>query len=282
MRESSKLVLAIVVIGLALLGRQFLLHSDSSIAFYLLLCMPFDVFRETTLQHWKTNIRKNLDRRVLHPSAPIPEISASAFTYDVMKKATFNFRYPAVVRGLFNNTKAQKLWPTLDYLPGILSFQIPVVKDARVGTLQNERELVSFAEAFRKMLKRPSSKEYLFFPVKSRFTFKGSKEGNAAELQDKVNKLVAEDLDLDRISLGFGVPEKHKAFVGSQMIIGKSKSGITNESTGSDFHCAAGNNWFIMVEIRSKSIKLRISTITQPPKTPGCRTEAMGVRRSGV
>jgi hypothetical protein len=41
-------------------------------------------------------------------------------------------------------------------------------------------------------------------------------------LQDKVNKFVAEDLDLDQISLGFGVPEKekHKAFVCSQMIIG--------------------------------------------------------------
>ena len=86
------------------------------------------------------------------------------------------------------------------------------------------------------------TRQYLFFPVKSRFTFNGSDAGRAAALQEACDKLCIEDLDLDRIWRGFGT-KSHTTFVGSQFVIGKSTDTFTNKSTGSDWHCAAGNNW---------------------------------------
>jgi hypothetical protein len=117
--------------------------------------------------------------------------------------------------------------------------------------LQDKRELVNFGESFRELLEISSSKEYLFFPVKSRFTFNGSDEGAFKLLQDKVDQVCAEDLDFNLIWPGFG-SKRHKSFAGSQFVIGKSTTEMTNETTGSDWHCAIGNNWFILVAGRKK------------------------------
>jgi hypothetical protein len=74
----------------------------------------------------------------------------------------------------------------------------------------------------------------------------GSKEGNSASLSDTVDQVVAEDLELDKLAPGFGVKKTHILFQGSQLIIGKSADD-KKERTGSDFHCAAGNNYFVQV-----------------------------------
>lgn len=122
------------------------------------------------------------------------------------------------------------------------------------------------------MLNSESSTQYIFFPVKSRFTFNGSKEGNDQSLQvcappsplslhhhlcflsfrlyiltliheqEAVNRVVIKDLELDRIWRGFGSPS-HLTFAGAQFVIGKSTENFTKETTGSDWHCAGGNNW---------------------------------------
>jgi hypothetical protein len=46
--------------------------------------------------------------------------------------------------------------------------------------------------------------EYLFFPAKSRFTFKGIEREDAARLDECSNALVKRDLDLNKIRPGLG------------------------------------------------------------------------------
>lgn len=169
------------------------------------------------------------------------------FSYEAMRRATNNFRIPAVVRGLFNGTTATEKWHNEDYLPSKLGqFTIPIVRNAVVGTLQDHRELVNFGDAYREMYHKDYSKEYLFFPVRSRFTFNGSAEGRAEDLQEAVDELCRVDLDYDRLWKGFGT-KSHTSFQFAQFVIGKSTNDFTNKSTGSDWHCAGGNNWFIQV-----------------------------------
>lgn len=123
---------------------------------------------------------------------------------------------------------------------------VPVVRNGVVGTLQDDRELYKFSDAIHHLMSNEYAKEYLFFPVKSRFTFNGSDEGSDAHLQEAVNELCHDDIELDRIWPGFGT-KKHKIFIASQIIIGKSTKEIGSQSIGSDWHCAGGNNWFIQV-----------------------------------
>jgi hypothetical protein len=92
------------------------------------------------------------------------------------------------------------------------------------------------------MLSKDYAKEYIFFPVKSRFSFNGSEAGSDDRLQAEVDELCRVDLNLDRLWPGFG-SKSHKNFIACQMIIGKSTEDFTNKSTGSDWHCAGGNNW---------------------------------------
>jgi hypothetical protein len=85
-------------------------------------------------------------------------------------------------------------------------------------------------------------KEYIFFPVKSRFSFNGSEAGSDDHLQEAVDELCRSDLGLDRLWPGFAT-KRHTNFIACQMIIGKSTMEFSNQSTGSDWHCAGGNNW---------------------------------------
>lgn len=62
-------------------------------------------------------------------------------------------------------------------------------------------------------------------------------------LKTAVNRVVAADLNLDKIWPGFG-GSRHRTFGGAQFIIGKSTEEFGRNTTGSDWHCAAGNNWF--------------------------------------
>jgi hypothetical protein len=140
-------------------------------------------------------------------------------------------------------------WGSEDYLPSKFgSWLIPIVRNAVIGTLQDHRELVNFAEAYQEMYHKEYSTEYLFFPVKSRFTFNGSAEGNTNALQDKCDEICRKDLDFDRFWRGFGNKTHHPTYTASQFVIGKSISQFgSNISTGSDWHCAGGNNYFVQV-----------------------------------
>ncbi len=176
----------------------------------------------------------------------IPEIDAKDYSFDALRLATDNWRHPAVVRGLFSNTVASKKWAEPGYLAGkIGDFVIPVVQNAAYGTLQNDRAEMTFSEAYDDVLSNSKSTKYLFFPVKSRFNFNGSSAGSHEALQAKVNDIALHDLELHRIWPGFGTPY-HKKYIGAQFIFGRG----TNDSdatTGTGWHCAGGNNYFIQV-----------------------------------
>ena len=206
--------------------------------------------RQANLAAWQTHAPIN--DKIFYPPRGVPEILAKDYSFEVIKAATDNFRRPAVVKGLFKDSIAVQKWKTEEHLAKKLGeFTIPIVRNAVVGTLQDHRELVNFEVAFRELLSLPSSKEYLFFPVKSRFTFNGSAAGRNENLQTVVDELCFDDLNLDLIWPGFGT-KRHTTFAGSQFVIGKSTEQFTNETTGSDWHCAIGNNWFVLVTGRKK------------------------------
>jgi len=81
---------------------------------------------------------------------------------------------------------------------------------------------MAFGDAYSEILKDEKSKLYLFFPVKSRFSFNHSELAVLDSLQNDVNEVVRSDLDLDRIWKGFG-SKTHKNFFGSQLIAGRGK-----------------------------------------------------------
>jgi NDP-sugar pyrophosphorylase family protein len=142
-----------------------------------------------------------------------------------------------------------------DYLPSLIGdFTIPVVKKAIYGTLQNDRAEMTFRESFQDVITNDDSKLYLFFPVKSRFNFNGSDIGSLERLQEAVNDVVLKDLKInEKIWNGFGT-KKHSTYFGSQFVIGKG-SADTAETTGTGWHCAAGNNYFIQVQIICKIVR---------------------------
>ena len=52
--------------------------------------------REATTDAWKAAVP--IDKSITYPSIPIPEIFAADYNYAALRKATDNFRNPAVVR----------------------------------------------------------------------------------------------------------------------------------------------------------------------------------------
>lgn len=221
--------------------------SFSTMYPYLLLLTSY---RDENRMAWLSHVP--LDTRIIRPPRPVPEIDAVNYNFESIRIASRDFRLPVIVRGLFKKSVAAKEWKTAERLASKLgNFSIPVVRNAVVGTLQDHREIVSFNQSFRELLSLNHSKEYLFFPVKSRFTFNGSEAGSVQKLQDAVDEVCAEDLNFDLIWPGFG-SKQHTTFAGSQFVIGKSTVEVGNRTTGSDWHCAIGNNWFILAAGRKK------------------------------
>mmetsp|Transcript_11812 Transcript_11812/g.21905 ORF Transcript_11812/g.21905 Transcript_11812/m.21905 type:complete len:358 (+) Transcript_11812:56-1129(+) len=211
----------------------------------------FNGDREVTLAAWKEHYPIN--DKVMYHMRPIAEVQAADATVESMEAATGGYRRPAVIRGLYSNSTAVQEWNNRDYLPAAFGegINIPVVKDGSVGTLQDDRKIDSFGDSFHRVFDSEYSKEYLFFPAKSRFTFKGVEKEDADRLEARSNEVVQRDLDLGRIRPGFGASGDAK-FVGAQFVIGKSPADPELLVTGSDFHCAVGNNWFIQVVGRKR------------------------------
>lgn len=239
--SSFAIIVVLVAVGLPLF-KTF--QAEDPISYMLPNLLLFTGYREWTKELWLKVLK--FDKNINYPPAHIPEIDAKDYNFESLKRATENFRYPAVVRGLFNNTPAQLKWPTLDYLPSRIGhYNIPVVNDAKYGKMQNNRSVRAFGEVFPEIVSDPNNRAYLFFPVQSRFNFNGSDPTTAKALAKELNDIIREDLDLDRLWKGFGTPA-HKTYFGSQIIIGQG-SEDSEQTTGTGWHCAAGNNWFAQV-----------------------------------
>lgn len=213
----------------------------------------FTGYRAETIAAWKNVLQVDAITSVKRHHTHIPEIAAADYSFEALRSATDNFRHPAVVRGLFADTPGCKNWGVPGYLESKIGhFKIPVVNNAAYGTMQNDRTVKSFGEAYSEVLSNPESKSYLFFPVKSRFMFNGTTDSTPHEvLQEGVDKLTQDDLEIGkRIWKGFGT-KSHKVYVGSQLILGRGTN-TSDATTGTGWHCAPGNNWFIQVAGRKR------------------------------
>lgn len=240
-KSSSKMYI-IMLIFIALVPVLKTYFADDPLIFMYPNLLMFTPFRNTTINYWKEHL--HIDKSVVHEPTHIPVIDAKDYSMEALRVATENWRYPAVVRGMFLGSPAVDKWPEPGYLSGkIGDWEIPVVNNAIYGTMQNDRSVMKFRDAYEEVLRNDSSKLYMFFPVKSRFSFNHSELGKLNALQDEINKVVMEDLELDRIWPGFG---KHSVYHGAQLIAGRGTNS-SDYTTGTGWHCAIGNNWFAQV-----------------------------------
>lgn len=222
--------------------------ASDPLMFMLPNLLLFTPFRESCRGMWKKYVKYNT--AVTFEPSEIPIIQAKDYSFEALRHATSNFRYPALVRDLFADTPAIKKWSTVDYLSSkIGDIFIPFLRDGTYGTIQLY-SFATFREIFTNIVTDQNSKSYLFFPA-NRVNMNNSKLTPFKEVQSKINEIVHDDLELDSILWhGFGT-SKHKNYFGSQLIIGQG-SNDTAETTGTGWHCAAGNNWFVQVVGRKR------------------------------
>jgi hypothetical protein len=220
------------------------LQSGNPLSYMYPNLLLFTPYRAAAKNAW-TSVISYPTEKATHPHIPV--IEYKDFTLEKLKKATKNWRSPAIVRGMFSGTPATTKWAEDGYLSSkIGKYNIPVVRNAKYNTMQNNRTVIPFHEAFTDIITNPDSMMYLFFPVKSRFNFNHSDLGAMEELQAAVDKIMLDDLEINkRIWNGFGT-KAHSTYFGGQFVIGRGQKEV-KDTTGTGWHCAAGNNWFAQV-----------------------------------
>lgn len=93
------LILVFVVVFFVVAKTRIAGNSLKTIIPNFLLFTPF---RTLTNEMWHKMIDINEDVIIDHPHIPI--IEAEKYSFETLRAATENFRYPAVVRGLFKDT----------------------------------------------------------------------------------------------------------------------------------------------------------------------------------
>jgi len=216
--------------------------SKDPMVYFIPNFLLFTPFRDATTWCWKKFLVYGKEEI---PLIPIPELSASNYSYENLREITDNFKHPGIVRGLFADTVAVKKWAKPGYLEQDLgNFTIPTVRRATYGKAQTDRINMLFRDSWDEILTDKNSMKYLFFPVKSRA------DKTDELLVEAMKKLALRDLDLDRLWHGFG-SETHKTYGGAQIIAGQggNKEG---GKTGTWWHCAPTNNWFVQIAGRKR------------------------------
>jgi len=177
----------------------------------------------------------------------IPEIQAADYTYDKLREVTENFRVPAVIRGIFKDSDAVKMWHKNGYLQSKLGeHEIAVMRKGNPYE-QDDRFMGPFKDAWTELLKNSKSTITLFFPVLSRFQYDTTAIANTKRLQAAVENLIREDLKVNStIWDGFSMPEKHSNFHAMQLVMGRGAP-VGQNYTGLAWHCEPGSNWFAQV-----------------------------------
>lgn len=247
-RYSIALVHVIVVLMAIFPAYKTMLAGDPLI-YMIPNALMFTPYREATISFWRKH--KKIDKAVKREPTKIPEIKKEDFSFESLRIATENFRYPALMKGFFKGTPAMEKWTQPGYLSSkIGKYEIPIVDNGIIEdglkdeTGQSKRTIKAFGPAYEELLKDPDDKKYMFFPVLSRFT--NVSRAALQELKLKVDDIIIEDLQLDRIFHGFG---KHRSFFGAQFIMGRGQNTTkeTKKTSGTFWHCAMGNNWFALV-----------------------------------
>ena len=157
-----------------------------------------------------------------------------------------------MVRGLFSNTTALRRWPSeAGYMASkVGDYTVNSIQQAFVDVMDDERETKreTFGNVFADIVANEDSIKYLFFPDASQHSDGvGGGNDDQSQVMENVNRMVREDLDLDRLWRGFGSSETHRTFFMSQIIVGRGRPSSSMRPTGSNWHCAPGNNWFVQV-----------------------------------
>lgn len=150
-RKGVSAFFVVLPIILALLPVFFTLQAGDPLSFMLPNFLLFTNLRSLARSQWESLLK--LNTAVHHTPHHVPIVSAEQYSYESLREATENFRYPAVVRGLFSNTPAARKWGEPGYLSSIIGdFSIPVINDAKIGkanaTAQEGRTLMKFGDAY--------------------------------------------------------------------------------------------------------------------------------------
>ena len=219
-------------------------YAQHPLAFLIPNLLMFTPFRDATLDAWNRVLA--YDKSVERDPMPIAEMDASEYSFEALKRLTNGFRSPAVVRNMFANTTALARWTEPGYMASkIGEYDVNAIQGSFIDTMDEERstKYETFGQVYEALLQDEQSVKYLFFPDASRH---GSDElkNDQTQLVITVNEMVRVDLDLNRIWHGFGT---HRTFIISQIIAGHGRASPDLRPTGSNWHCAIGNNWFAQV-----------------------------------
>lgn len=175
---------------------------------------------------------------------PIVEIDHKDYTFARLREITGGFMEPAVVRGMFSNTTAVRRWSERGYLAAQEGLGDRAVRVQRRGSrttvyIDKVTPELPFQKAYHEILDDEGSDAVLFFPF-----FKDRASVLRDPLVRTMNRLVKEDLEVDRVWRGFGAFETHASMVGHQFSVGRSRS---NGGGTFDWHTEPGSNWFAQV-----------------------------------
>ena len=220
------------------------------ISYFIPRILLYTGYTNATKYYWDKIIK--IDEKIKYDHTHIPIIDKEDYSFERLRIASNNFLTPVLVKGLFKDTIGVQKWKEDDYLPSLFKdIVLPIIPNAKVGNAQNNRYNDLFSNAFKDIVANQSSTKYMFFPSLSTVNINDSDTESYKSLQKLTNEIVNKDLELERILWnGFGT-KTHKNFVGSQIIIGRG-SDEAEETTGTGWHCAAGNNWFVQVVGRKK------------------------------
>ena len=221
------------------------------ISYFIPRILLYTGYRSATLYYWNKIIK--IDEKIKYNHTHIPIIEKEDYSFERLRIASNNFLTPVLVKGLFKDTIGVQKWKEVDYLPSLFNdISLMIVPNAKVGNAHNKRYYDLFSNAFKDIVANQSSTKYMFFPsLSGNIKLNDSEKENFENLVNLTNIIVNKDLELEKILWnGFGT-KTHKSFVGSQIIIGRG-SDEAEETTGTGWHCAGGNNWFIQAVGRKK------------------------------
>jgi len=200
--------------------------------------------------HFITGLFKRIEQRdldfsrVVEPT-PLLSIPKEEYSYERLEQVSQGFTLPVVVRGLFKDIDAVKLW-TPDFLADAMG-------DHEVNTIQNgsiarHHEMVcspKFSDWAKqepvnqvlREMKYPNCIKTVVYPPASR-----SKRVREQDMEKLFNSIVSRDIPLSRIGGGFATGLKNTAL--TQLFAG---NGVEGLDVGSGWHCDICNNFVVQV-----------------------------------
>jgi len=221
---------------------------------------------------WQYDSGHRFGDNVRHYPRPVSEVEASHFSHEALKKASFDFTSPVVVRGLYKDSVAAKTWYNSTRLPDIMAGStIRLMKanqpdDHTIPVHAREPPCVARAEsgtAFHNMLNGSWANLglYLFGPV-----LRPGGILNQNEASRRLLQAAETDMGIQKESHGFtnGIPSV-------QLMAGNAESGgtfIHTEPGRNHFVCLHGRKRFLLMDSNVNPHTSSIKIQTDPTAFP--------------